>query len=475
VILSVDLGTSATKAVLWSRQGPVGFGRSEVLTRHPEPGRAEQDPGDWLPSITDAVVACRDLAGQRAWRDVEALVFSSARETFVPVRRDGSPIGPALVWSDRRANAEAAALASDDTFTRATGVLPDAGTTVAKLRWLDTHEPKRLRDAAWVLAPRDFVVLQLTGVASTDPTLASRTGCYDIDGVTPTAFADVLPPVLPSTDVVGDVSGTTADALALPHGVPVVIGAGDRACEVLGTGASMSVPMVSWGTTANVSVPVDASPERRPPGFALSRGALGGHVLEAGLSAAGAAVEWLSRLTGSTVLQLADQAATSPAGARGVIALPWLNGARAPWWQPGARATFANLTAAHDAGDLARAVWEAVADDVARCVERLDGAVEGVVAAGGGVAGPLWLEVLSAATGGPVTLRRSGEAASAGACRVAAVALGQDDNWPLDAINPVTARVRPDPDLAARARDRRPLVDRVAATMARLDLSEWNV
>jgi sugar (pentulose or hexulose) kinase len=458
VILTLDLGTSATKAVLWSGEGPIGIGRGAVTTRHPEPDRAEQDPADWWSSVVDSAAATRAMAGDRAWRDVEAIAFSAARETFVPVNGAGDPIGPALLWSDRRAG---------------------TGTTLAKLGWLAAHEPERLRDADWVLAPRDLMVMRMTGAVVTDPTLASRSGCYAPDGDTPVdaaaAFAHLLPPIRASTDVAGRLLAGAASALGLPAGLPVVLGAGDRACEVLGTGATPAMPMVSWGTTASVSVPFDTTPGAPPKGFIVTAGALGGHVLEAGLSAAGSAVEWLGRLTGRTVVELADAAATSPPGARGVVALPWLNGARAPWWQPGARASFANLTAAHGPADLARSLWEAVADDVARCLGALGPSIDGVVAAGGGTAGALWLEILAAAAGGPVVLRRSGEAASAGACRIAAVALARPDDYQLESINPITARVRPDEDLVARYRIRRPLADRVAETMLRLDLSEWNV
>lgn len=468
MILTVDLGTSATKAMLWSPSGAVGTGRAELVTHHPAPGRAEQRPADWWASVVEAVGRCRTMVDRRAWREVECVSLASARESFVAVGADGSAVGDAILWSDRRAGGEAAALGHVDT-----GVIPDAGTMLAKLRWLATNDPARVEGATWFLSPRDFVVLHMTGVVATDPTMASRTGCYRVDGETvndaAAEFATRLAPVRPSDDVVGALGSDAAGALALSLDTAVVLGAGDRACEVLGTGASEATPMVSWGTTANVSVPVVDAPSTAPAGFSISRGATGGFVVEAGLSAAGGAVEWLARLTGRSMAALADAAALSPPGARGVIALPWLNGARAPWWQPGSRATFANLTAAHDAGDLARAVWEAVAFDVARCIDALPGGVDGVVAAGGGVAGALWLEVLSAATARPVTLRRSGEAASVGACLLAAPA------WSLDDINPVTARVVPDPDLAAAMRDRRPLLDRVAETVARLDLSEWNV
>ena len=253
-----------------------------------------------------------------------------------------------------------------------------------------------------------------------------------------------------------------------------MLGAGDRPCEVLGAGASAVTPMVSWGTTANVSLPTPTLPSPLPPGLVASRGAIGGHLLEAGLSASGAALTWLQQLTGLDQLALVDAAAAAEPGARGVVALPWLNGARAPWWRPGARAAFLNLTPAHGPGDLARALYEAVAYDVARSLEALSSAAGSgsLAATGGGVGGPLWVQLLAAVTGRPVVLRRSGEAASAGACLLTARAVGAP--LELDRINPVVATTRPDASLAKRYRDLRPLVDRVADGVLGLDLSEWS-
>ncbi len=149
----------------------------------------------------------------------------------------------------------------------------------------------------------------------------------------------------------------------------MVIGAGDRACEVLGSGATESCPMVSWGTTANLSVPLDRRPAEVPRGVVLSRSASGGWLLEGGLSAAGSLLDWLGRLTGHSPGTLAEWAAQSPPGARGVIASPWLEGARAPWWREDATVGFVGLQAAHGPGDLARAAFEAVAWEVQRCLE----------------------------------------------------------------------------------------------------------
>ena len=482
MLLTLDLGSSATKAIVWSDAGAVAMGRAEVSTLHPQPGWAEQDPEDWWTSVVAACAHARDADPTR-WAAVSAVGFSAARETFVPVDANLHALGRGILWSDRRAGDEAIALAEQagdvETLRRQTGVVVDAGCTAAKALWLAAHEPSRLRRARWVLAPRDLVAARMTGEIATDVTLASRTGFYSLDGEivkeTAAAVEHLLPPVRDPTAIAGGLRGEAADQLALPSGTPVVLGAGDRACEVLGTGASAAVPMVSWGTTTNVSVPVDTVPVPPPASISISRGALGGHLLEAGLSASGAAIGWLCNVTGRDLHGLTDAAAASPPGARGVVALPWLHGARAPWWRPGARAAFLGLTGAHGPGDLARAFYEAVAFDVARSLERLSADTAGFVAlaaAGGGVASHLWIDLLAAVSGLPVVLRRSGEAGSVGAALVAAGATGLP--LELERVNPTVARAEPDAVLVKRYRELRPLSDRAATGVLDLGLDEWS-
>ena len=124
-----------------------------------------------------------------------------------------------------------------------------------------------------------------------------------------------LPSVVASDTVVGHLKPVPGAELGLRPGIPVVIGAGDRQCEVLGSGASEDHPMVSWGTTGNVSVPVHERPVPSPAGAVVTRAAGGGWLLEGGLSAAGSFLAWLGRLLGSTPDELARLAGESPPGA----------------------------------------------------------------------------------------------------------------------------------------------------------------
>src|SRR5262249_24799771 len=211
--------------------------------------------------------------------------------------------------------------------------------------------------------------------------------------------------------------------LKLDGDAAVVLGAGDRACEVLAVGATGKRPMVSWGTTANVSVPLRGE-AHEPTDAQVSVGALGGDVQEAGLSRSGGAIGWLEAMTGWSRDDLMAAAAEVEPGAGGLLALAWLSGARAPWWRADTRAAFIGLTAAHGPAELARALVEAVALDAARCLEFLAPDARELALAGGGGGRSLWRTALAPGAPGPGVRQALGQAAPGGARPVGAAARG---------------------------------------------------
>ncbi len=110
MLLAADLGTSNVKVCLFGEAGLLAIGRAPLTSAHPAPGRVEQDAGSWWDAFAAATAAARAAARPADWRQVAALSFSTARETIVPVDPAGAPLGPAIVWSDRRAVVEAAEL-----------------------------------------------------------------------------------------------------------------------------------------------------------------------------------------------------------------------------------------------------------------------------------------------------------------------------------------------------------------------------
>lgn len=443
-VLTLDLGTSATKAALWGDDGLLALSRASLTTQHPHPGWAEQDAEEWWQSVVASCAEARQTEPD-AFDAITAIGFSAARETFVLTDESLRPLGPGILWSDHRADAEVSELRDPDEFRAMTGVMATAAAHAAKLAWVAQRAPEMLGAARWVLAPRDFVIARLTAVAVTDQTLASRTGLAEIGGwwlpESVQRYRERLPEIVAPTRIVGEVRDDAADELGLPRGVEVIAGAGDRACEVLGVDATERAPMVSWGTTANVSVPHPGPATELPQVAQVSRGAFGGFVIEAGLSAAGAAIDWLSSLTGRTRDELLARAADVPPGSRSLVALPWLAGARAPWWKPDRHAAFVGLTDAHGPAELCRAIVEGVAYDAARCLDLIASQTESLALAGAGAAGDLWRDVLSGVTGKPVVRRALDDAASVGARLVVATALGETVE--VDALNPAAGRDEP--------------------------------
>jgi sugar (pentulose or hexulose) kinase len=224
--------------------------------------------------------------------------------------------------------------------------------------------------------------------------------------------------------------------------------------------------MVSWGTTANVSVPVDRFPDPVPDGLLVTRGAAadGGWLLEGGLSGAGTLLDWLSALTRLAPADLMTRAAAVPAGAGGALALPWFGGARAPWWQDRAAGALVGLTFDHDAGHLARAVLESVAFEVDRARDQM-GPASALTLTGGQGPGALWPQILTAVTGLPAR-RRGGQAASTGAALLTARAVAEDLD--LDRIDPEIDTVMPDPAAVAAYADLRRRADAVARAVISL-------
>lgn len=157
MLLAIDLGSTVTKAVIWSENGPVGVGRAVLRTDRRVGGRAEQDPADWWRSVVESCRQAAAGADVGAVRAIRAVVFSAARQTFVLVDRAGVPVGPGIMWSDRRAGKEAAEIAGRcggaEAVRRLTGAILDSSSPAAKLAWLKDHEPDATTRARWVLSP----------------------------------------------------------------------------------------------------------------------------------------------------------------------------------------------------------------------------------------------------------------------------------------------------------------------------------
>ncbi len=426
MILGIDLGTSSVKPVAVGDDGAIAASASrDYPLDTPRPGWVQQDPESWWTATVEAV---RQLASGLPAGAVRAIGLSGQMHTLVLLDDAGEPTRPAIGWADARSEAQVRAFeARVDRATRVSvlGNPVVTGFTGPSLMWVRDHDPEAYAATARVALVKDFVRLRLTGGWATEVSDASATLLFDpyrrrwateIVGRLGLDAA-MLPPLLDSREVAGELLPAAAERMGLPAGLPVVAGASDQAAAASGCGLTEPGSMlVTIGSGGQVFMPLatpQADPELRVHLFchaAPDRWHLLGAVQNAGL-----ALDWVRRTFGWSWGELYARAERAPAGADGASFLPHLTGERTPHMDPGARGAWTGLSLASDPDRLARAALEGVVHSVAEAVEaclEAGGEVEEIVTTGGGAEHGLVRQVLADTLGRQVR-RAEIQAASA--------------------------------------------------------------
>jgi gluconokinase len=445
VVLAVDIGTSATKAVLFDGQGRIlSLARRAYAMLTPRPDWAEQDPEVVYPAVLEAI---REAYQNRPpGLSVDAVAFSAQWYSTMPVASDDRALSPYLTWSDRRSAAIADRLRRSDAgrrIYRATGCPLDAIYPLSKIAWL--RQADLPAQPVRFLSIKEYVFRRLFGEYVVDWSMASSTGLFDIRrrdwspealdaaGIGRAHLSTPVSPYRTFTRWLPDVPARTG----LPQGIPCVIGAGDGVLSSVGVGAvGRGIAAVNVGTSAACRYLIEAptvDPQERLWTYALDERwwVIGGIV-----SSGGIVYDWFVRQCADTGdgppgvelhAALNDLAARVSPGAEGLIFLPYLSGEQCPVWDPETTGGFWGLTLRHGRGHLARAVYEGIALSLARVAEALADAVEpiGEVRVTGGLLGSsTWLQIAADMWGTRILVPESPEGSSLGAAVLAWVALG---------------------------------------------------
>jgi xylulokinase len=377
---------------------------------------------------------------------------------------DDRPLRPAILWSDLRATAEA-----DDLHARAGETVlarslnkANATWTLPMLAWIGRHEPAVKAETARLCLAKDYVRLWLTGAWHTD--FSDVVGALMADVATGDWSAELaalaewpvetLPPVVPATQAVGGVTAAAAEATGLMPGTPVVCGANDTTAELLGAGVLAPGGSAIKLATAGVLFHVVEGPVVNPPISCYPHAVPGLFYLASGTNACASAHRWARDLAfpEGGFAEMERLAAQAPPGSGGLLFHPYLQGERAPYWDPMLRGDFVGLTMRHDRRHLARAVYEGLAFSIRDLVEQardLGPAPDGtrpVRLLGGGAAVPTWRQIVSDVTGLHLEVPESADA-SFGAALLAGLGVGAFPS-PADAVAAcvrVAARLEPDP------------------------------
>jgi len=451
--LGIDLGTSSAKALLVSPEGHiVGQGAAEYAIDQPNTGWAEQSPDTWWQAT---VIAARGaLAGaDPSYPNVEAIGLSGQMHGTVLLDKSGVWLSPAVIWPDRRSQSQVNEISK---FIGAQRLIQLAGSPLATgfqaatIRWFQQEQPALWRQVATVLTPKDYLRWRLTGEIASEPSDGSGTLLLDVrrrdwsvellDAIE--LNRDLLPKILASTAVAGHLTKWSAAQFGLPSGIPVICGAADTACGLLGAGVvdegALLLTISSGGQLAipASTVEIDLNgrlhtfcsalePAERQPGWYQM-----GAILSAGLSLRWLRDRVLELKGGNAYATMTSLAKQAPPGANGLLFLPYLLGERTPHMDPGARGLFLGLTAEHGRAELIRAVMEGVAlacYDAFEVLAEVGARPEQVILAGGGARSDLWRQIVADVFDLPVRPLATREQAAMGAALLAGGGLGTFD------------------------------------------------
>ena len=458
--LGFDLGTSGVKAAVLDNDGKIIRSAVEPYPTHiADGGVVEQEVSDWWRAL---VPAARVVD-----REVTKIVLTGQMQDLILLNERGEPLRPAILYSDVRAQAEAAAIierVGKRQLIALTGNDQSADSLWAKVLWLKSNQPNLLSKAKILLfSPADYAAYKMTGNAVTDTTTASTTGLMILrerrwlDRATLEEFGigevgSLLPPLAAGGAQVGTLTADAAAELGLQPNIPVYHAPGDAGAATLGAGSGEIGQAYGYlGTSGWIafSATQPGSPEQGV--FTLAHTRPDQYIQVAPLLTAGGNLEWLSDLFGEADYDgLIGAALERPITA--ILYLPYLGGERAPFSDPLARAAFIGMSRNTERADMCRAALEGVAYAYAHVLDALlPERPRTFVLTGGGTRSMAWCQLFADILGQPVSIGEDAENVGVrGALLAVRVASGWLKSYAPAGYFPIRTIVTPNPDLAGR-------------------------
>ena len=390
-ILSLDLGTTGNRAILFDRQGNVVGQVYKELTQHyPQPGWLEHDAAEIWQDVFEAIAkVVADNKAQAA--EIAAIGLTVQRETcLLWDKTTGEPLNKAIVWQDRRTADRCDRLKAEgkaEDVQQKTGLVLDAYFSATKLSWLIDWVKQNKPDTNWdnVMAGTidTWALWNLTGrkVHATDISNASRTMLMNLDtGNWDDSLLDlfniprqIMPEIKPSMGLFGKID---ADILGVE--IPVAAIFGDQQASLFAHGCDRpGLLKCTYGTgcflVAQTGTKVTRSNNKLLSTVAWSTKEQTNYALEGAIFTTGAAIQWLRdglKLIGNAAET--ESLCNSVDSTNGVCFVPALSGLGAPHWDMKARGAFLGITGGVQKEHMVRSVLEAIAYQVKEVVDAVN-------------------------------------------------------------------------------------------------------
>jgi len=462
-LLGLDVGTTGTKAILFSVSGEViAQSYRSYPTQMPQVEFREQNPEDWWSAVcqtTKEVCAGKEDA-------VIALSLSTQGGTMVAVDKEMKPLRPAIVWNDVRAKEECQEFLEQvgpaDTMYQKTGWELHPSASCANVRWIRKHQPELFEKLVMYLSVPDYICYKMTGKTAID---VSNVGINRFADICKGEYdprllafsglkAEQLAEIVPSGTFLGWLTETAAKEMGLTTNTAVVSGAHDQYAVALGAGAFHTGDMLVGSGTCWVVTGISDKPAFET-GLAQSVAAVPGRWgCLCSLPSGGICLEWLRKNFGNDISydRINKEAATRKAAEEGLFFYPFSGFAEND--KQFTRGSFLGLDLSHDTFHLTRAVMEGVVFQIVGILEKFPAEFQPkeLILSGGASKSPVWSQILADIADLPVRIPETADLGCVGAAILAGVGSGifTSAEAGYESLAVKSRLVMPDPDRVAK-------------------------
>ena len=439
-LLGIDIGTSACKVAVFDEEGKVlAQSNQPYRVYYPQSGWVEQNAEEWWQAICEGIREVLSQEGVSA-EEIKGIGVDGQSWSAIPIDKEGRVLHNSPIWMDTRARQICDRVKKDigeDAIFNVAGndFLPSY--TTPKILWFKEERPDIYKNTYKVLQSNSFIVMKLTGVLSQDYSQSYGIHFFDMEKLKYDEELagkmgiplDVMPKLYACDEVVGVVTKQAAELTGLKEGTPVVAGGLDAACGTLGAGVyKPGQTQEQGGQAGGMSICTDEvlahkklilSPHVVPGMWLLQGGTVGG----------GGTLKWFRQEFGKDLSfdDLTMEASKVPAGADGVLFLPYMAGERSPIWNPDAKGVFYGLSFDKTRGHMIRAVLEGVAYSLEhnlRTAAETGIQIDVLNAMGGASNSLLWTQIKADVTGKTIQVPTSDTATTLGAAILAGIGSG---------------------------------------------------
>lgn len=453
-VLTIDIGTTSAKVLIVSHSGDVIVSSQEFYpTDFPQPGFAVQDPDLVVNGVLKIIRAATDQFASSPRHlvtsspRIEGIGVSSAMHSLMAIDSNNKPLTPLILWSDMRSTGQAKQLqksvAGAEIYQK-TGTPIHPSSPLCKLMWMREKTPDLIKKASKFISIKEYLFLILCGETLVDYSVASSSGLFDVHKL------DWCEQALDVAGIKSDklsvcvspynqklrITNPLAKSLGLESSIPIVPGASDGCLAHLGSNAMekgrLSLTIGTSGAVRMASKTYAPDPKQRTFNYRLDE-----HTFISGGATNNGTVllNWFCKnfySGSSSVVDFAKVASTADPGAGGLVFLPFVFGERAPHYNPDLRGVFFGLAQHHTQAHLMRALIEGICLEVRSIVESIEESIEqvtGILASGGFVRSPEWLQMMANVLQKSITLHDVNDASSLGAALVAFRSLGIETSF----------------------------------------------